>query len=70
MAKSYYPQAAKPKYNTYERRAFWTGFGARLVRIGKRGSNNLLKGYYNGKQGTSFKNGVSTADKFASRYKH
>ena len=52
-----------------ERRAFWTGFGARLVRVGKRGSKRLLASYYNGKQGASFRNGVNAANNFTKNYK-
>lgn len=54
---------SKSPYNYKERKAFWTGFGARLVRHKNKGSNNLLRGYYNGKYGTSFKNGIAAADK-------
>ena len=59
----------KCKYNTMQRRAFWTGFGAKLVRVNKRGSRNLLRSYYNGKQGESFRNGVNSAYNFTKRYK-
>ena len=63
------PKSKKYPYSTMERRAFWTGFGARLVRVGKRGSKRLLASYYNGKQGASFRNGVNAANNFTKNYK-
>ena len=53
----------KPRYSTKDKRAYWTGFGARLVRHKSTGSNNVLKRMFNGQYGQSFKNGIARADR-------
>ena len=58
-----YSSKKKPRYSAKDKRAFWTGFGARLVRHKSTNSNNVLKRIFNGKHGQSFKNGIARADR-------
>ena len=53
------------KYSTYDLRAFWTGFGARMS---KTRNTKYLIGVNNGKSGQSFRNGIAAADRSSRRF--
>lgn len=54
-----------PRFSVKDRRAYWMGVGARLVRHRTKHSNSILTRIFKGRFGQSFKNGIKRADRMS-----